>query len=77
MPVFLSGVCHAQPQTKVVAPRQRRVALVIGNGRYPEMPLNNPEHDARLVAQTLRTLDFEVGEYLNLNARDGPNTTST
>ncbi len=39
---------------------------MIGNGRYPEIPLNNPEHDARLVAQTLRSLDFEVGEHLNL-----------
>ncbi|CAN7552598.1 type VI secretion system lipoprotein TssJ [Variovorax sp. LjRoot178] len=70
VPVLWSGVCHAQSQAKVEAPRQRRVALVIGNGRYPEIPLNNPEHDARLVAQTLRSLDFEVGEYLNLNARD-------
>jgi len=70
VPVLWSGVCPAQPQAKVQASRQRRVALVIGNGRYPEIPLNNPEHDARLVAQTLRTLDFEVGEYLNLNARD-------
>ncbi|KWT65630.1 hypothetical protein APY03_7407 [Variovorax sp. WDL1] len=43
---------------------------MIGNGRYPEIPLNNPEHDARLVAQTLRSLDFEVGEHLNLKARD-------
>ena len=43
---------------------------MIGNGRYPEIPLNNPEHDARLIAQTLRSLGFEVGEYLNLNARD-------
>ena len=70
VPLFWSGVCHAQPQAKIDAPRQRRVALVIGNGRYPEIPLNNPEHDARLVAQTLRSLGFEVGEYLNLGARD-------
>jgi type VI secretion system VasD/TssJ family lipoprotein len=70
VPVLWSEVCHAQPQAKVEASRQRRVALVIGNGRYPEIPLDNPEHDARLVAQTLRTLDFEVSEYLNLNARD-------
>ncbi|WP_162586303.1 type VI secretion system lipoprotein TssJ [Variovorax sp. RA8] len=60
----------AQPQAKVEVSRQRRIALVIGNGRYPEIPLNNPEHDARLVAQTLRSLDFEVGEHLNLKARD-------
>jgi type VI secretion system VasD/TssJ family lipoprotein len=70
VPVLWSGVCQAQPQAKVQASRQRRVALVIGNARYPEFPLNNPEYDARLVAQTLRTLDFEVGEHLNLNARD-------
>ena len=59
-----------EPQTKVQAPRQRRVALVIGNGRYPEVPLNNPEHDARLIAKTLRSLDFEVAEHLNLGARE-------
>jgi type VI secretion system VasD/TssJ family lipoprotein len=70
VPVVWNGVCHAQPQAKVQTPRQRRIALVIGNGRYPEIPLNNPEHDARLIAQTLRSLDFEVGEYLNLSARD-------
>ena len=70
MPVSWSGVSQAQPQPKVQAPGQRRVALVIGNGRYPENPLNNPEHDARLVAQTLRSLNFEVGEHLNLTARD-------
>ena len=70
MPALWGEVCHAQPQPKVQTPKQRRVALVIGNGRYPENPLNNPEHDARLVAQTLRSLDFEVGEHLNLTARD-------
>jgi type VI secretion system VasD/TssJ family lipoprotein len=70
VPVFWNGVCHAQAQAKVQASGQRRVALVIGNGRYPEIPLNNAEHDARLIAQTLRTLDFEVAEHLNLNARD-------
>jgi type VI secretion system VasD/TssJ family lipoprotein len=60
----------AQSPGKVEAAAQRRVALVIGNGRYPDFPLNNPEHDARLVAQTLRSLGFEVSEHLNLNARD-------
>ena len=69
-PVVWSGLGHAQPQAKAEVPSQRRIALVIGNGRYPEIPLNNPEHDARLVAQTLRTLGFEVGEHLNLGARE-------
>jgi type VI secretion system VasD/TssJ family lipoprotein len=70
VPVSWRGTSHGQPQGRVEATGQRRVALVIGNGRYPEIPLNNPEHDARLIAETLRTLDFEVGEHLNLNARD-------
>lgn len=69
-PALWTPTSLAQPQPKVEVSRQRRVALVIGNGRYPEIPLNNPEHDARLVAQTLRSLDFEVGEHLNLKARD-------
>ena len=43
---------------------------MIGNARYRDSPLNNPEQDARLIARTLRGLDFEVGEHLNLGARD-------
>lgn len=69
-PTVFTGVCTAQPQAKAQAPGQRRVALVIGNARYPESPLGNPEHDARLIAQTLRSLDFELEEHLNLKARD-------
>jgi type VI secretion system VasD/TssJ family lipoprotein len=64
------GLGRAQSQNKVESSAQRRVALVIGNGRYPDFPLNNPEHDARLIAQTLRSLGFEVSEHLNLGARD-------
>ncbi len=47
-----------------------RKALVIGNARYAELPLDNPENDARLLAQTLRSLGFEVAEYLNLGVRE-------
>ncbi len=48
----------------------KRVALVIGNARYANLPLDNPENDAKLVSSTLRRLGFEVNEQLNLNARD-------
>src|SRR4029453_413373 len=47
-------------------PSERRVAVVIGNARYPSIPLNNPERDARVVAATLRKLGFEVSEHVNL-----------
>lgn len=70
LPLAWSGLVRAQAQAKLQASRQRRVALVIGNARYREMPLDNPEHDARLIAQTLRSLGFEVAEYLNLGTRD-------
>jgi uncharacterized caspase-like protein len=40
--------------------RGRRVALVIGNGRYLHKPsLNNPLNDAQLLASTLRSIDFQ------------------
>jgi len=48
----------------------RRVALVIGNGQYPQAVLSNPENDARLVGSTMSSLGFEVDLHLNLKARD-------
>ncbi|MEO7244630.1 MAG: type VI secretion system lipoprotein TssJ, partial [Rubrivivax sp.] len=48
----------------------RRIALVIGNGQYPQAMLPNPEGDARLIATTLGALGFEVDLQLNLKARE-------
>jgi hypothetical protein len=40
---------------------QTRLALVIGNGKYVDLPkLTNPINDARAVADTLRDLGFDV-----------------
>ncbi|MGQ0677249.1 MAG: LIC10280 family protein, partial [Rhodospirillales bacterium] len=39
---------------------ERRVALVIGNAAYPEQPLKNAAADARLMADALKRLGFEV-----------------
>lgn len=49
---------------------EKRIALVVGNARYPNNPLANPENDARLVAGALRKLGFEVIEKLNLGSRE-------
>jgi hypothetical protein len=49
------------------AAAEHRLALVIGNARYPDAPLSNPEHDARLIANTLSRLGFEVTERENLS----------
>jgi uncharacterized caspase-like protein len=49
---------------------EKRLALVVGNARYPSAPLNNPENDARVVASTLKRLGFEVIEHVNLPVKD-------
>lgn len=49
---------------------EKRIALVIGIGKYITdslPPLANPPNDAKLMAATLRDLDFEVLERLDLN----------
>ena len=50
---------------------ERRVALVIGNGSYKNVPaLPNPPRDATAISALLRNLGFEVVTGTNLN-RDG------
>ena len=58
----LTAAAPAQAQ-----PADKRIALVIGNARYPKVPLDNPENDARLIANNLRKLGFDVNEQLNVN----------
>lgn len=53
-----------------LAAAEKRIALVVGNARYPNNPLANPENDARLIAGALRKLGFEVTEKLNLGSRE-------
>ena len=48
------------------ASAEMRHALVIGNGDYEQVgALTNPPNDARLMARTLRDLDFEVIEVVD------------
>lgn len=39
---------------------QQKLALVIGNSDYQQRPFTNPKHDAKGVAQALRSIGFEV-----------------
>jgi len=49
------------PSNAPSAGGERRVALVIGNGHYRSTaPLQNPPNDARLVADTLKSLGFQL-----------------
>jgi len=48
----------------------KRIALVIGNGKYPTAPLKNPGNDARAMAKSLKELGFEVTLRENAGQRD-------
>jgi uncharacterized caspase-like protein len=58
------GVLPARAQVASAATagagKERKLALVIGNGNYRKGPLKNPVSDARAVTDSLRALGFEV-----------------
>jgi hypothetical protein len=65
----VAGVAAAKAQDSVAveparpiasAPREYRIALVIGNAAYPFSPLTNPINDARAVSEALKELGFQV-----------------
>jgi formylglycine-generating enzyme required for sulfatase activity len=73
-PLLSTANSSAQAQPASVAlslnrvPVTTRVALVVGNRDYPgRNALKNPVNDARLMAETLRGLSFEVLEGYNLS----------
>src|SRR5262245_34183178 len=49
---------------------EKRVALVIGNGRYANSPLRKPVNDARAMTTTLRSLGFDVIATENVGEKD-------
>jgi uncharacterized caspase-like protein len=57
---LLGGFIMVALAAREACAAERRVALVIGNSAYKEMPLRNPANDAAAVAEKLRKLDFEV-----------------
>ncbi len=42
------------------AQAEKRAAIVVGNSDYPFAPLTNPRNDAKLIANTLTDLNFDV-----------------
>lgn len=64
-----TGNVWADSRTLIVAPSEKRIALVIGNGSYRDSPLRNPPQDAKLMATTLRGLGFEVIERINADQK--------
>ncbi len=47
-----------------------RMALIIGNGNYDEVPLRNPVNDATAIATRLQDYNFDVTLRLNINHDD-------
>ncbi|MDA8924434.1 caspase family protein, partial [Flavobacteriaceae bacterium] len=50
---------------------ERRLALVIGNSNYEKGELNNPVNDAKLIARTLDSLNFDVIEAYDIETQRG------
>jgi len=62
----------------VPAHAESRVALVIGNGAYKNLPvLRNPPNDARDFAEALKKLDFDVDLGVDLRLRTPSTITAT
>ncbi|WP_149141237.1 caspase family protein [Gemmobacter caeruleus] len=66
-PVLLVALTCAQPLWA-----EGRRAVVIGNSAYPGAPLENPDRDARLMAQTLDELGFDVSLFLDVSSAQMP-----
>jgi uncharacterized caspase-like protein len=47
-----------------------RIALIIGNSKYPDSPLINPLNDASSMAKGLKVLGFDVQILLDSNLKD-------
>jgi uncharacterized protein (TIGR02145 family) len=45
----------------------KRIALIIGNSTYPNVPLKNPVNDANLMATTLQRVGFTVIKKVDVN----------
>lgn len=56
---------------------QKKVALVIGNASYADVPLRNPVNDATDLASTLRNLGFTVTLRTNLNKQSMESAVNT
>lgn len=61
-----------EPRNLAVVDRasERRLALVVGNNAYPEMPLQNAVSDAKAIDQALRDSGFEVDVVLDATLKD-------
>ena len=65
--LFVYPAAAAKKRVNAATLHYDRVALVIGNGKYPSRTLKNPENDALSVKKVLTDLGFEVDYQTNLD----------
>ncbi len=68
--IALVLIIFGATEIATAAAPEPRVALVIGNSAYEDSPLTNPVNDARLMAETLRGLGFDVIERTDADQRE-------
>lgn len=69
--IAVAGAASAAPRGgETPHVKEHRVALVIGNAKYPKNELRNPVNDARAMARTLRALGFDVIERTDVSQKD-------
>ena len=54
-----------------------RIALIIGNSKYPDSPLTNPLNDANAMGKELKVLGFDTQVLLDSNLKDLGSTIQT
>ena len=65
--LLVVSILFGQTTVQQTIQKEKRIALVIGNGNYTSSILSNPENDARAMTDALQKLGFTVNECENLN----------
>lgn len=67
--LMLAGAALLALSTQVAQAAERRLALVIGNSKYAQIPLDNPANDASAMAKVLERAGFQVDLQLDADQR--------
>ena len=70
LPLPYAWVWAQQSEGALKLVRVPKIALVIGNTKYPEAPLKNPGNDAKGIAEELQKLGFKVNLKLDAGRND-------
>ena len=68
--LFSAPLLQAETSKGISRTHTSRVALLIGNGNYPDAPLRNPVNDARTMGGLLQKAGFDVTVLENIGKRE-------